>query len=135
MQKALAWKKCKGVAVAPFVGRGGPLSRGIFYVLNIQHPLSTRQIGKSVMNIPYFKEKTTISTVNKKVRKLEENGYLKKTQTNQRVGGPTNYYDLTTRFINRWILDSNTAKELFENKSQENEQIFNLVFKRALQDK
>jgi hypothetical protein len=134
MQKALAWDTCRGIAVAPFVGTGGPLSRGIYYVLSIKHPLSTRQIYKSVISIPYFKD-TLLSTINKKVRKLEEHGYLKKTQTNQKIGGSTNYYELTTRFINRWILDSNTKKELFENKSQETEQIFNLVFKAALQDK
>ncbi len=134
MQKTLAWDKCRGIAVAPFVGVGGDLSRGIYYVLNIKHILSTRQIHKSVVSIPYFKD-TLLATINKKVRKLEERGYLKKTHINQKIGGPTNYYELTTRFTNRWILDSNTKKELFENKSDDTEQILNLSFKKALQDK
>jgi len=124
----------RGIAIKPFVGTGAPLSRGIYYVLNLKQPLTTRQIGKSVISIPYFKE-TTLSTINKKVRKLEEHGYLKKTQITQKVGGLTNYYESTIRFNNRWILDSNTEKELFENKNEETEQILNSVLKKALQDK
>ena len=90
----MAWDVRRGIAIEPFVGRGGPLSRGIFYVLGVKQPLTTRQIGKNVINIPYFKD-TSYSTVNRKVRDLEKKGYLKKTQTKERVGGITNYYELT----------------------------------------
>jgi predicted transcriptional regulator len=133
-KETLAWDECRGIAVEPFVGRGGPLSRGIFYVLELKQTLTTRQIGKNVISIPHFKD-TTLSTVNKKVRDLEKQGYLKKTQTIQRVGGLTNYYELTQRAKYKTILDSNEKEELFENKSEEIEQMLLAAFIKAKQNK
>jgi predicted transcriptional regulator len=133
-KETLAWDECRGLAIDPFVGRGGPLCRGIFYVLGVKQPLSTRQIGKNVKNIPYFK-KTSYSTVNKKVRDLEKQGYLNKTQTNERVGGLTNYYELTPRANLKTVLDSNSKEELFENKSEEIEQMLLAAFIKAKQNK
>lgn len=114
----MAWDESRGIALGPFVGRGAPLSRAICYVLAIKQPMTTRQIGKNVRAIPYFKD-TRYSTVNKKVRELEKQGCLKKTQTKERVGGLTNYYELTPQAILKKILDSNSAEELFGNKSDE----------------
>ena len=130
----MAWDSCRGIAIEPFVGRGAPLSRGIFYVLGLKQPLTTRQIGKNVINIPYFKD-TSYSTVNKKVRNLEKQGYLKKTQTYQRVGGLTNYYELTPRANLKTVLDSNRKEDLFENKSEEIEQMLLAAFIKAKQNK
>ena len=130
----MAWDECRGIAVKPIVGRGGPLSRGIFYVLGLKEPLTTRQIGKNVINIPFFKD-TSLSTVNKKVRDLEKQGYLKKTQTIQRVGGLTNYYELTQRAKYKTLLDSNEKEEFFENKSEEIEQMLLEAFIKAKQNK
>jgi DNA-binding PadR family transcriptional regulator len=133
-KEILAWDECRGLAVEPFVGRGGPLSRGIFYVLSVKQPLTTRQIGKNVINIPFFK-KTSYSTVNKKVRDLEKQGYLKKTQTCQRVGGLSNYYELTQRAKFKTLLDSNRKEEFFENKSEEIEQMLLAALIKAKQNK
>ena len=130
----MAWDECRGIAVEPFVGRGAPLSRGIFYVLELKQSLTTRQIRKDVINIPFFK-KTSYSTVNKKVRDLEKQGYLKKTQTYQRVGGLTNYYELTPRAKLKAVLDSNRKEEFFENKSEEIEQMLLEAFIKAKQNK
>ncbi len=130
----MAWDSCRGIAIEPFVGRGAPLSRGIFYVLGLKQPLTTRQIGKNVINIPYFKD-TSYSTVNKKVRNLEKQGYLKKTQTNQKVGGLTNYYELTQKANLKTVLDSNRKEDLFENKSEEIEQMLLAAFIKAKQNK
>jgi predicted transcriptional regulator len=102
--------------------------------LAIKQSLTTRQIGKNVTNIPYFKD-TSLSTVNKKVRDLEKQGYLKKTQTIQRVGGLTNYYELTQRAKYKTILDSNEKEELFENKSEEIEQMLLAALIKAKQNK
>jgi hypothetical protein len=108
----LAWDKSKGIAVDPFIGRGAPLNRAISYVLGIEQPQSTRQIGKNVSNIPFFRD-TSLSTVNKRVRNLETRQYLKKAQVNQRVGGITNYYQLTPNLELASYLDTHTPKELF----------------------
>jgi len=105
--------KSKGIAIDPFVGRGRDLSRAITHVLGAKQPLTTRQISKNVTNIPEFKG-TSCSTVNKKVRDLEEHGYVKKTQVKERVGGITNYYELTPRVYLAKYGDSNSARDLFD---------------------
>ena len=109
---ALAWDKSKGIVVDPFIGRGAPLNRAIIYVLDLKQPQTTRQISKSINSIPQFKN-TSTSTVNKRVRDLETGGYLTKVQVTQRVGGITNYYQLTPNAELSQYLDTHTANELF----------------------
>jgi predicted transcriptional regulator len=108
----LAFERSVGIAVDPFIGRGGALNRAITNVLGAKQPLTTRQISKHVANIPEFKG-TSCSTVNKRVRDLEKNGYLKKAQVKERVGGITNYYELTPRVYLAKFMDSNSAKDVF----------------------
>lgn len=104
--------KSKGIAVEPFIGRGADLSRAIARVLEAKQPQTTRQISKAVTSFPDQKD-TTCSTVNKKVRDLEKKGYLQKVQVNQRVGGLTNYYQLTSNMELSVYLDTQPRKELF----------------------
>jgi len=101
----LACDRSKGIAVEPFVGRGADLSRAIVRVLEAKQPQTTRQISKAVTGFPDQKG-TACSTVNKKVREIEKKGYLQKVQVNQRVGGITNYYQLTPNleWPPTWIL-------------------------------
>ena len=108
----MAWDKSKGIVVDPFIGRGAPLNRAIIYVLDLKQPQTTRQISKSINSIPQFKN-TSTSTVNKRVRGLETGGYLTKVQVTQRVGGITNYYQLTPNAELSQYLDTHTANELF----------------------
>ncbi len=114
----MAWDESKGIAVDPFIGRGAPLNRAIIYVLGCEQPQTTRQISKSVKNIPDFKE-TSTSTVNKRVRDLEKHGYLQKVQVTQRVGGITNYYELTPQADLNRFLDTNKPSDLFSGLSRE----------------
>ena len=114
----MARRNSKGIAVEPFIGRGTTVNRAIFQVLGAKQPQKTRQISKKVTNIPEFKD-TSCSTVNKRVRDLEKNGYLKRTQANERVGGITNYYELTSKAYLAKFLDSNSAEDIFEHISDE----------------
>ena len=114
----MAWDKSKGIVVEPFVGRGAPLNRAIIYVLGCKQPQTTRQISKSVKSIPDFKDKSA-STVNKRVRDLEEHGYLQKVQVTQRVGGITNYYELTPQADLNRFLDTTNPSDLFRGLSRE----------------
>jgi DNA-binding Lrp family transcriptional regulator len=114
----LAWDESKGIVVDPFIGRGAALNRAIIYVLGAKQPQTTRQISKSVKNIPDFRG-TSTSTVNKRVRDLEKHGYLRKVQVIERVGGITNYYMLTPQAYLMKFLDTNHASELFTGLSGE----------------
>lgn len=88
--------KSKGIVLDLFTGRGASLNLAITNFLGVKQPQTTRQIGKNVTSIPDFKD-TSLSTVNKRVRALQEKGYLKKMETKERVGGLTNYYALTPK--------------------------------------
>jgi predicted transcriptional regulator len=130
----LAWDKSKGIIVDPFVGRGAPLNRAIIYVLTLKQPQTTRQIAKSVNGIPDFKG-TDRSTVNKRVRDLETCGYLTKVQIIQRVGGLTNYYQLTPNAELSRHLDTHSSKELFTGLNCEDAATILAAIKKAQQRK
>jgi DNA-binding PadR family transcriptional regulator len=89
-------KKAKGTELSVFKGREARLNRAIFQALSRREPLSTREICKSVARIRGLKH-TSYSTVNKRVRSLEESGYLTKVAVKEMPGGIANYYALTPR--------------------------------------
>jgi hypothetical protein len=130
----LAYDKSKGIAVEPFVGRGADLSRAIVRVLETKQPQTTRQISKAVTSFPDQKN-TTGSTVNKKVRDLEKKGYLQKVQVNQRVGGITNYYQLTPNLELSAYLDTHTGGELFTGINREDAATLLANIKKAQESK
>ncbi|MCL4429300.1 MAG: hypothetical protein M1167_00970 [Chloroflexi bacterium] len=116
----VVWEESKGIALDPFVGRGAALSRAIIYVLSLVQPQTTRQIGKNVTNIPEFKD-TSASTVNKRVRDLAKNRFLRKTQVIKKVGGLTNYYELTPKVMLRKLLNSNSPEDTWNKLTDEEE--------------
>jgi DNA-binding MarR family transcriptional regulator len=96
----------------------GRLNHAIIDTLGAKHPQTTRQIAKNIKNIPELRG-TSCSTVNKRVRALLQDGYLKKTTVQQRVGGLTNYYELTLKAHLAKFLISHNAEELFGNITDE----------------
>jgi hypothetical protein len=132
--KTLAWNENKGIAVDPFIGKGAPLNRAIAFVLGIEQPQTTRRISKNISSIPFFNG-TSLSTVNKRVRDLERRQYLKKAQVNQRVGGITNYYQLTPNLELAAYIDTNTPKELFTDINKDDKTTILAAFKKAQERK
>ena len=114
----MARKKSKGITLNPFIGRGRTLNRAIIQTLEGNQPQTTREIGKNITNIKRFKD-TSLSTVNKRTRDLEKHGILKKTQVKEKVGGITNYYELTPKAYLARLLHSNSVEDLFEHISDE----------------
>jgi predicted transcriptional regulator len=114
----LAQKDKRGIALWAYRIRGAKLHRAIFHLLGDKQPQTTRQIGKNVANNPLLKN-TSASTVNKSVRNLQQHGYLNKTHATERVGGPTNYYELASKAYLQLLMDAYTQEELFENNNEE----------------
>ena len=110
--------KTNGIELSVFKGREAKLNRAIITTLEDKQPQTTRQIAKSVTSTREFKGKS-LSTVNKRVRDLEQQGLLSKTQAKERIGGVTNYYHLTPRAYLARFLDSHSKEELFEKISHE----------------
>jgi predicted transcriptional regulator len=114
----LAQKKKKGIALWAYRIRGAKLHRAIFHLLGAKQPQTTRQIGKTIGNMPLLKG-TSASTVNKSVRNLQQHRYLNSAHVIERVGGPTNYYDLAAKAYLQMLLEAHTQEALFENNSDE----------------
>ena len=101
------------VRLSVFKGREARLNRAIIQVLGAKAPQSTRQLRKKIVQIKELKH-TSYSTVNKRVRSLEQSGYLRKASVKKRLGGLTNYYELRPKVYLAQFLDSNNIKNLFE---------------------
>ncbi len=88
------WKtKNKTTELEVFKGREAKLNLAIFLVLGYKEPQTTREIYKKVNQVKGRKH-FSYSTVNRRVRNLEEQLYIKKIEVKQRPGGITNYYEL-----------------------------------------
>ncbi len=85
--------KNKVAELEVFKGVEAKLNLAIFLVLSYKEPQTTREICKKVNQANTMK-KFSYSTVNRRVRNLEEQLFIKKTEVKQRPGGITNYYEL-----------------------------------------
>ncbi len=114
----MARKNKKTIKLWPFTRRGAKLHRAIFRILGDKQPQTTRQIGKKATSFPRLKG-TSLSTVNKSVRNLQQHGYLNKTEIKERVGGITNYYELTPNAYLAKYFEIKSEEDLFEDISGE----------------
>ena len=99
-------------------GREARLNRAVIWAFKTEEPQTTRQLHQKIIQIKELKH-TSYSTVNKRVRSLEQSGYLRKASVKQRSGGLTNYYELRPKAILAKFLESNTIEYLFEKISDE----------------
>jgi len=106
------------VRLSVFNGREARLNRAVIQAFKTEEPQTTRQLHQKIIQIKELKH-TNYSTVNKRVRSLEQSGYLRKASVKQRPGGYTNYYELRPKAYLAKFLDSNTIEYLFEKVSDE----------------
>jgi predicted transcriptional regulator len=114
----MARKKAKNTQVQVFKGREANLNRAIIQVLGIKESQTTRALHKRVVEIKGMKY-TSYSTVNKRVRNLEERGYVRKVDVKERLGGITNYYELRPKAYLAKFFDSTTVEELIMQANDE----------------
>jgi predicted transcriptional regulator len=101
------------VKLTVFKGREAKLNRTIFLILGKKEPQTTRALFKAVTQIRSLKN-TSYSTVNKRVRNLEELGFLKKVIVKQRLGGITNFYELRPKAYLSKFFDSASIEDLIK---------------------
>src|SRR4030065_1948593 len=109
----MARKKCKGTELSVLKGREAKINRAILHALGAMEPQSTRALHKRIIKIKGMKH-TSYSTVNKRVRSLEQTDYVRKIGINERVGGITNYYELRPKAYLAKFFDFTTIEELIE---------------------
>ena len=109
----MARKKLKGTELSVFKGREAKLNHAIILALSTKEPQTTRALRKKIIQIKGLQD-TSYSTVNKRVRNLEQKGYIRKTAAKERLGGITNYYALRPKAYLAKFFDSITIEDLVE---------------------
>lgn len=107
----MARKKKKGTEFSVFKGREARLNRAIFRVLAKEEPQTTRELRKKIIQTKGMRH-TSYSTVNKRVRSLEQAGFLRKAAMKERLGGITNYYELRPKAYLATFLNSTNLEDL-----------------------
>ena len=101
------------VRLSVFKGRESSLNRALIQALVSKEPQTTNQLFTKIAIIEEFKD-ISYSTVNKRVRSLEQSGYIKKVLVKKRAGGLSNYYELRPKVYLAQFLASNNIYKLFE---------------------
>ena len=111
-------RKSETVRLSVFSNRKAKLNRAVIRAFGSERVLSTRQIYHKIIQNKELR-KTSYSTVNKRVRNLEQLGYLRKTSIKSRPGGLTNYYELRPKAYLAMFFDSNPIEHMLEDISDE----------------
>ena len=109
----MAWKKLKVTELDVFKGREARLNRATFKTLTVEQPLSTREVHKKIVRLKGMRG-TSYSTANKRMRDLEQSGFLKKTIVRERVGGITNLYELRPKAYLALFLGATSLNEILD---------------------
>jgi len=102
----VAKRKAKSGRISVFKGREAKLNRAIFHILALKGPLTIYDIHKEVKARRGLR-RTRYASVNKRVRSLEESGYIKKIGVKRtRAGFKASIYELNARAYLAILLDS-----------------------------
>ena len=111
-------------------GREASLNCALIQALISKEPQTTNQLFTKIAIIKEFKD-ISYSTVNKRVRSLEQSGYIKKVLVKKRVGGLSNYYELRPKVYLAQFLASNNIYKLFEQADDQSSLTFLAAFIKA----
>ena len=112
MRSHVAGRKGERGRISVFKGREAKLNRAIFYVLAVKGPQTIYDIHKIVKTRRRLRH-VRYASVNKRVRSLEESGYIKKTGVKKtKAGFEASIYELTARAYLAILLDSINLEDL-----------------------
>ena len=112
-------RKAKSGRISVFKGREARLNRAIFHTLALKDPLTIYEISKEVKAQRGLKQ-TKYTNINRRVRVLEEYGYIKKVGTRKtQAGFQTSLYQLTTRAYLAILLNRVNLDTLIQKASEE----------------
>jgi len=98
--------------ISVFKGHEARLNQAIFHILALKGPLTIYDIHKEVKAQRGLRQ-TRYASVNKRVRVLEESGYIKKSGVKKtKAGFQASIYELTTKAYLAMLIDSINLDEL-----------------------
>ena len=108
----MARREGKSGRISVFKGREAKLNRAIFHILALKGPLTIYDIHKEAKARRDFRH-TRYASVNKRVRSLEESGYIKKLGLKKtKAGFKASIYELTARAYLAILLNSINIDEV-----------------------
>jgi len=115
----MARKKPKGTELSVFKGREAKLNRAIFKTIALKGPQSTNSLYRNVRKLRGFSRKH-YGNVNKRVRALEELGYVKSADI-QNLEGRTKaiVYELKAKAYLALMLDSVSLETMLNRTNEE----------------
>ena len=112
-------KKIRGTELAVFKGREAKLNRAIFQSISTNGSQTIYELYKNVRTFRGLKN-THYANVNKRVRSLEQLGYLKKLKTQStKAGFKTIIYELTNRAHLALVLNAINIDDLLNTLNEE----------------
>jgi hypothetical protein len=112
-------KKIRGTELAVFKGREAKLNRAIFQSISTNGSQTIYELYKNVRTFSGLKT-THYANVNKRVRSLEQIGYLKKLKTQStKAGFKTIIYELTNRAYLALVLNAINIDDLLNTLNEE----------------
>ena len=108
----MAKGKRKRAELSVFKGREAKLNHAIFQILALKSPQTIYDIHKEVKTQRRLRH-VRYATVNKRVRALQESGYVKKTGVKKtKAGFKASVYELTAKAYLAMLLDSINLEDL-----------------------
>ena len=104
----------EGLRLSAFKHRGAKLNRAIFQILAIKGPLTAYQVYKHIRERKEFEGKH-YSVINRRIRKLQGQGYLKIVgETRTKAGFQASLYELTAKAYLALLLKNINFETLLE---------------------
>ena len=107
-------RRQKNGKISVFTGRKAKLNHAIFQILALKGPQTIYDLHRT-LKIRRKQSQVRYSSLNKRVRSLEDSGYVKKIGTKKtRAGFEATIYDLTARAYLATLLNSINLNELIK---------------------
>lgn len=118
----MAKGKKRGAKLSVFKGREAKLNMAVFHVLALKGPLTAYDLHKEVKAQKSLKH-TKYTNVLRRIKALEESGYIEKAGTRKIKTHPhyqTNLYQLTPRAYLAVLVNKTNLDEIIQKASREN---------------
>lgn len=113
------YKQGKGTELSVFKGREAKLNRTIFQTLTAKGPQTIYDIHKHIRAVRELRN-TRYASVNKRIKVLEESGYVKKAPVRKTKSGfQTTIYESTIRARLGMLLDTTRLEDLIMHVDEE----------------
>jgi len=114
--------KKRGAKLSVFKGREAKLNMAVFHILALKGPLTAYDLHKEVKAQKSLKH-TKYTNVLRRIKALEESGYIEKAGTRKIKTHPhyqTNLYQLTPRAYLAILVNKTNLDEIIQKASREN---------------